>query len=213
VRCEIFLAAQQARVTSLAADHVSPQQLDGRFGLLIRPTPLILDRPVSLAAALPSRKPRTLAGIAVGGLAALVLAIVLVALLGGGTPTATPTPFLAAGGSPSTAPSGGPVGGESPLPSPAATPPESLPPITSEPSTPNPTEPLSPSESAIAGESLPPGVARTYRVKRGDTLASIGEKFGVTPRQILAVNDLGDPPRLLFGQIINIPFPETTPEP
>ena len=142
-RCEIFLAAQQARVTALAADRVSPQQLDGRFGLLVRPTPLILDRPVSLAAALPSRKPRTFAGFAVAALAALVLAIVLVALLqGGGTgPQSTPTPLVAVGGSPSPATGSGALG------SPAARRPRRQPPrrrrlIARRPSTPEATKRL-----------------------------------------------------------------------
>ncbi len=218
VRCEIFLEAQQARITALAADRVSPQQLDGRFGLLVRPTPLILDRPVSLAAALPSRQPRTLAGIALAALAALVLAIVLVVLLqGGGTgPSATPTPLVAVGGSPSPAASSGvaETPGLTPPPSTTETqppsPPPSQPPLTAPPSTPKPTKPPkspNPSASAGPGESLPTGVAQTYRVHKGDTLASIAQKFGVTPKQILAVNDLGDPPRLLFGQTINIPAP------
>jgi LysM repeat protein len=211
VRCEIFLEAQQARVTALAADHVSPQQLDGRFGVLVRPTPLILDRPVSITAALPSRQPRTLAGFAVAGLAALVLGILLVALLqGGGGPQATPTPLATIGGLPSPSPSSGAVGTPTVTPSPSTpeTSPTSIPP-SPPPATPNPQE--TPPPSLGPGESLPPGVARTYRVHRGDTLASIAQKFGVTPRQILAVNDLGDPPRLLFGQVINIPEPGTQP--
>jgi LysM repeat protein len=52
-----------------------------------------------------------------------------------------------------------------------------------------------------------PGIARRYRVHPGDTLAAIAAKFGVTRKQILAVNDLGDPPQLRFGVFINIPFP------
>jgi LysM repeat protein len=211
VRCEIFLGAQQARVTALAADHVSPEQLDGRFGLLVRPTPLILDRPVSLAAALPSRKPRTLAGIAVAGLAALVLAIVLVALLqGGGTgPQSTPTPLVAVGGSPSPAAGSGAVASSAETPSPSAsdTLPASLAPETLPPSPSEATKTFRPPASLGPGESLPAGVARTYRVHKGDTLAAIAEKFGVTAKAIRDVNDLGDPPRLFFGQIINIPAP------
>ena len=50
-------------------------------------------------------------------------------------------------------------------------------------------------------------------MKAGDTLGSIARKFGVTKAQLRAVNDLGNPPVLTLGQIINIPFPAPSPSP
>ena len=43
------------------------------------------------------------------------------------------------------------------------------------------------------------------RVKRGDTLRGIAQRFGVSRAALLAVNDLGNPPRVSPGQVINIP--------
>lgn len=204
IRCEIFVAAQAARTDALARDRLSSEQLDGRFGVRVRPTPLILDRapalrPSSLAPALTTGGDtrRWIAAAAVIA-AGLVVLVVLAAAFGGksgGAPaspsgqvalaTSTPVPSETPG-------SGSSVSGESPAIS------------TSPQTTPAPSA-TAPSESN--GPSGTPRVARTYKVQPNDTLASIAQKFGVTPRQILAVNDLGDPPRLLYGQTINIPAP------
>ncbi len=51
-------------------------------------------------------------------------------------------------------------------------------------------------------------LARTrprYRVKRGDTLASIARRFGVTPSQIRALNAMRPGSRLRVDSIIRIP--------
>jgi LysM repeat protein len=204
IRCEIFVAAQAARTDALARDRLSSDQLDGRFGVRVRPTPLILDRapalrPSSLAPALTTGGDtrRWIAAAAVIA-AGLVVLVVLAAAFGGksgGAPAspsgqvalATSTPV--ASGTPG---SGSSVAGESPAVS-------TSPQKTAVPSA------TAPSEST--GPSGTPRVARTYKVQPNDTLASIAQKFGVTPRQILSVNDLGDPPRLLYGQTINIPAP------
>jgi hypothetical protein len=48
---------------------------------------------------------------------------------------------------------------------------------------------------------------RRYRVRAGDTLRTIADRFGVSVRQIRAINDLGDPPRLQPDVVILIPPP------
>jgi LysM repeat protein len=77
-------------------------------------------------------------------------------------------------------------------------------------SAPSPT----PAASVVAATSAPsrepgasrePGVAQRYRVKEGDTLRSIADQFGVTIRELRAINDLGTPPTIEPGQVIRIP--------
>ena len=52
-----------------------------------------------------------------------------------------------------------------------------------------------------------PDGLRRYRVRPGDTLRTIAERFGISVRQLRSVNDLGDPPRLEPGDIILVPQP------
>ena len=56
---------------------------------------------------------------------------------------------------------------------------------------------------------------RTYRIDRGDTLRSIGEKFGVTWQQIAAYNNIPNPNVISAGMVIQIPpvdyVPPSTP--
>jgi len=99
-------------------------------------------------------------------------------ILGLASPTATASPAL-----PATPGTFAPT----PATTPAATPPPSVAPT----GTPAP--------------SATPAIARTYKVKQGDTLRGIAQRFGVTKAAILAVNDLGSPPVLTPGQTINIP--------
>lgn len=57
---------------------------------------------------------------------------------------------------------------------------------------------------------LPPSYApapypRTYRVDRGDTLSSIGAKFGVSWQQLAAYNNIWNPNYIQAGMLIQIP--------
>lgn len=63
-----------------------------------------------------------------------------------------------------------------------------------------------PSPAALEASAAADGFRR-YRVRPGDTLRTIAERFGVSVRQLRAVNDLGDPPRLQPGDIILVPLP------
>jgi len=47
--------------------------------------------------------------------------------------------------------------------------------------------------------------ARTYRVDRGDTLSSIGRKFGVSWQQLAAYNHIWNPNYIQAGMLIKIP--------
>lgn len=46
---------------------------------------------------------------------------------------------------------------------------------------------------------------RRYRVRPGDTLRTIADRFGISVRQLRAVNELGDPPRLEPGDVVLVP--------
>jgi hypothetical protein len=187
--CAFYTAELQRRADELARDRIAPERLSGsRFGALVQPVPLAMDAPGE------HRLPSTPAGrarLAAAGLLGFLLVIVLASgiyvlgspgatppLIGLASPTATRSATLPA--TPATfAPTPGPT--------PSATPPPSVAP------------------TATPAPSASPAIARTYKVKQGDTLHSIAQRFGVTKAAILAVNDLGSPPVLTPGQTINIP--------
>jgi hypothetical protein len=64
-----------------------------------------------------------------------------------------------------------------------------------------------PSASALPESLSSPGAdgMRRYRVREGDTLRTIADRFGVSVRQLRLANDLGEPPRLEEGVVIVIP--------
>lgn len=59
---------------------------------------------------------------------------------------------------------------------------------------------------ASADPSVGPDGLLRYRVRDGDTLRTIADRYNVSVRDIRAVNDLGDPPTLTTGQVILIPL-------
>jgi LysM repeat protein len=73
-----------------------------------------------------------------------------------------------------------------------------------------PATPASTSDVALASPSpTPVPTSRTYRVRSGDNLHSIAQRFGLTIGQLLAANpDITDPDRIRVGQIIIIPPPD-----
>jgi LysM repeat protein len=197
-RCDVFLAAEARRADALARDHLSVDRLDGRFGVLVRPVPLVLDSPGH--SHVPQvRGSRTRVAAAGVGIAALAIVAVAAALGGGNVPTATNPPPIAFV-SPSPAATAGPTN-STPQAS-GAEPSSSAAPVVT------PTPQITP-----VPQPTPP-VARTYRVRDGDTIRSIAAKFGVSRSQLRAVNDFGFPPVLTVGQLVNIPFaPEPSPSP
>ena len=203
-RCEVFVAAEQRHLDALTRDHVSPERLDGRFGVLVRPSTLVLDDsgPVRLPLPLP---PGVIAGrrrrVAVGlGLAGLVVIVALLAGLGsGGGPQPTQSPPIAfVSPSPVVArATASPTRSPTPRPTHATVTPTAVTPTAVTPTTVPATPVATPVSTPVAtpvptptpspGQS--PGIRTTYRVRKGDTLAGIAAKFGVTKKQLLAVND------------------------
>lgn len=56
-----------------------------------------------------------------------------------------------------------------------------------------------PGEQPLAGE------GRTHTVVRGDTLASIAERYGVDRRQMAELNGLDNPDLIYPGQVFRVP--------
>ncbi|MGY3870814.1 LysM peptidoglycan-binding domain-containing protein [Aeromonas crassostreae] len=56
----------------------------------------------------------------------------------------------------------------------------------------------------ISAGSMSSGTARTYQVRRGDTLSSIGRQFGVSNQTLAQRNNLSAPYNLNVGQTLNV---------
>ena len=79
--------------------------------------------------------------------------------------------------------------------------------------TPTPSPVPTPVPSAAASPVLTPAPsptqpARTYKVKRGDTLSGIAARFGTTVRVLIDLNDIKNPSRIPVGAVLELP-PET----
>lgn len=71
-------------------------------------------------------------------------------------------------------------------------------------------------QSAIAAADVVPEPAPAegvYRVRRGDTLASIARRFGISPTDLAAVNRIRDPNQIHPGQVIELPGGSLTARP
>jgi LysM repeat protein len=113
-----------------------------------------------------------------------------------------------------TAPSAGQVAATTPIvaPSPTAgeapsatatTAPPTAPPATEAPATEAPAPTAAPPTDAPAPTAVPDYVE--YTVQRGDSLKIIAAKFGVTIRDIIAVNQIPNPDSLTVGSVLRIP--------
>jgi LysM repeat protein len=68
----------------------------------------------------------------------------------------------------------------------------------------------------VVATTVPPTTLalESYTVAKGDTLASIATRFGVTADAIAAANAISDPSRIFIGQVLKIPAPgSATPTP
>jgi hypothetical protein len=138
--------------------------------------------------ALATRPARRPGRVMVGG-AAAVLAVGSIAAAAATTqgfgllaaPRSSPTPAPTATPSPSQSPT--PV----PTPSPTATP-----------------TPV-PSSTPVPATPTPAATVHTYRVRSGDTLSSIAQRFGVSTQALINANNLADPNNLSIGQVLVIP--------
>ena len=159
----------------------------------------------------------------VGGGVVLVGAVALAVILGGGrlpgvavlAPSVSPTVTDAPVARESAAPQPTAVPTATPLvtvaPTPAVTPARSAPAVTpvptaratAAPSDPPPPATPRPDPTATIRPTPSPEIARRYTVKAGDTIKSIANKFGIKPRDLRAVNDIGD--EVEVGQRLRIP--------
>lgn len=77
--------------------------------------------------------------------------------------------------------------------------------------TPSPTAVATTAPSASASQAASPSpvpsasALRTYRVRAGDTIASIAAKYGTTVKAIVAANKITDPHTIHVGQVLIIP--------
>jgi LysM repeat protein len=188
--------AEGARQRALDQDGILGERIEGaRFRPAVRSVPVVLDGPSASAAAARTRP--GIPGAVV--LTALAVALVLIGLVGvlalwsgsGGSAPAPTAPLTGASTVPSAFPSAPPSASRA-----ATAPPSRVPPTT----------------SAATPEATP--LLVSYEVQRGERMAKIARKFGISRADIIAANDLGDPPRVEVGQVIVLPFPPgSTPPP
>ena len=165
--------------------HYVPARADSRF---VSTLPVIVDRG-PLTANLEQHGVRRLAAPA----AVVVVGAALGALLltrGPSAPGPTPGGSVAStpGASTQSVAAASPPASTAPSPSPAAT----ASPL------PSPTQIASPSPSPTAG-------ARTYTVRRGDTLGAIAAKFGTTTRVLVQLNGIANPSLIHAGEVLKLP--------
>ncbi len=128
---------------------------------------------------------------------------------GGVSSTLDPLPTNLANGAPTIEPTDAPDPTEPPTAEPAAAPtaaPATEP--TAEPTAAPATEPTAEPTAAPPAEptAAPPAEAFVeYTVQRGDLLLAIATQYGVTVKDILAVNDIPNPDSLRVGQVLRIP--------
>lgn len=74
---------------------------------------------------------------------------------------------------------------------------------------PPPTTPTPTPTRVATPTPTPDPTSRTYRVRSGDTLLSIAQRFGLTIGQLMAANpSIVDPDRIRVGQVLVIPPPD-----
>ena len=123
------------------------------------------------------------------------------------TPSPTPSPETAGEGmiQPAPTPAGTPGEeavlpmGEEAVPSPTPHPTEVLVPVEPRPPAAGPAVPMRPEDLKEA----------VYTVKKGDTLFSIGKKFGIEVKKIADYNKISSSSKLRPGQVLRIPIPDS----
>lgn len=199
--CERFLHSRDRRAAALAQDQIEIGRLEAaRFGPFLSPLPVAVDaRPPSrdLRSRSVARR-RRVPGLLVGACVVLVAIVSLAVILGGGRSPgiAALSPTLATRASvvPVDRTTAVPVPSDAPTASPAVLEPA----VTLRP---DPTLTVRP--TAIAQPTPSVEIARRYTVKAGDTIKSIANKFGLKPRDLRAVNEIGKD--VVPGQRLRIP--------
>jgi LysM repeat protein len=203
LECPTYLAARSARVA--AGSSRSDQDPDSERAPMspwnfMRTAPAVIgDGRISIPIEIGGRE-RTIPQAGLGALLVGVLAILVFARLAGDAGTGSAG--IAVLPSPSTSQVAVLV--PSPTPAPTVTPmPQSPSPVATPASTPARTPGASTTGAVAGATATAPG--RTYRVRSGDTLFAIAQRFGTTVRAIQELNNIDDPSRLHVGQVLLIP--------
>jgi len=177
VECALYRAARAARTTTLAggSDPGLVEAADRRRRPLARTAPILLEPPSLVDRAIRVQLERAPGQLALIALMVVAFAIVALTRLSAGAGTASPS---------GVAPNG--ALSQSPSPQP----------------TPLPTPTVGPSESPAASPEA--SFRTTYKVKKGDTLASIAGHYGTTTAKIKTLNGLTSS-ILKVGQVLKIP--------
>lgn len=182
--CATYVASLAARASRLATVEAHPTRWH------LGPTTTTIEDPGGLT--------HVLAGMILDrrrwpAIPAVVLVTTLLTLAISGFRPSAPS-SVAATAAPSSSPT--PTPRQTAAISPAPSPRPSLVPSATPPATP----------AASPSTAPTPQVAyRTYRVRSGDTLGAIANRFGTTVRALADLNDIDDPSRLQIGQVLLIP--------
>jgi nucleoid-associated protein YgaU len=178
VDCSIFRAARTARETALAggADPRRISAADNSRRPLPRTAPVLLEPPRLIDQVTRLQLDRAPGQVALVALMVVAFVVVALSRFSGGSPAASPGPSFVA------------VGPSLPV------------------ETPSPTPFVTPSAGPSGPPSASPGPSfrTSYRVKKGDTLASIAAKYKVTVAAIRAANGLKSN-TIHTGQVLKIP--------
>ncbi|HEY7523667.1 MAG TPA: LysM domain-containing protein [Candidatus Limnocylindrales bacterium] len=203
LECSTYIAARSARAaagsTRSAADPDGDRAPMGPWNFMRTAPAVIGDGRISLPVEIAGRE-RTVPQAGLGAVLVGALAILVVTRLAGDTGTGT----SAIAASPSASSSQAAVVVPSPTDAPTSTPAPPSPSAIVPPSTaPTATPIASPTGEVAGATATAPG--RTYRVRSGDTLFAIAQRFGTTVRAIQELNGIDDPSRLHVGQVLLIP--------
>jgi LysM repeat protein len=209
VACPLFQDARDRRVAMLTEAGLSDAAIAARRSRpLVRTAPLVLEgrSPGSAGGSwIASRVVQATIGLlALAAIAAFVGARLIGA--GPGVPAATPSATTAVVGP---GPGETPVAAETAAPSGLLPSPE----LTAAPTTPAPTSPGaspetgSPTAEPTAAPTVGPTAvaSRTYKVKKGDTLFAIAQRFDTTVAAIIKLNKIKDPALIHAGLVLKIP--------
>lgn len=177
--CATFRAARDARATNLiaGADPIAIELADRRRRPIARTAPILLEPTRLVDQAVQFKLDRGPGQLALIGLMVIAFAVVALSRLGGG---AAPAALASVAPSQATV-----VASRSPSPTVAASP-SAEPPV------------VPPSPSAA------PAFRTTYRVRKGDTLLAIAQRYGTSPDRIRVLNGMTSS-MLKIGQVLKIP--------
>lgn len=198
VACATFRAATEPAPLSSRRSVGSDDRAAGAFRATVRTTPLVLDHGLASPITLLNVRRGKSQALLVSLMTIAVAAIVFARLSGGApsadrslaaadrttqvTPTARTTPIRVAAGA------------------------RQAPVRTLVPTGAKPSVVAAGSPAAAPGQTkAPAGVPTSYKVKRGDTLSRIANRFGTTTAVLSELNDIKDPALLRVGQILDLP--------